>query len=358
MNNDIITSLEQLHNKLQRDAFTKGIPYFGGFELTPRCNLSCKMCYVKFKGSNSEYVSDELSTKQWIRIGEEAVNEGTLVIFLTGGEPLIRDDFKQIYEAYSKLGVRLNLFTNGTLINKEIAKWLSQFPPATVDVTLYGSSEETYNNLCGNKLAYKKTIDGIENLLENKINTRIKTTIVQSNYLDFNNIKSIALSYNVEFLSSNLIHGNRCEGIINIQNERLTPEQIFESEINNNNKYNCDIDNLEKIKLEYINIPAMFCSAGKSAFFVNWQGRLLPCPLFSQPFSQPLLDGFLNSWNIIKQKVKEIPSPKLCSHCDIRMFCPVCPPRLYLETGSFDGQSEYICSLARKKMEVISFNKT
>lgn len=350
---DTSFSLESFHKRLQRDAAQKGIPFMGGFELTPRCNLSCKMCYVKFKGASGNYVSGELSAKQWIKIGKEAVDEGALVVFLTGGEPLVREDFKDIYKAYCKLGVRLNLFTNGTLITKEFAKWLSQSPPSTVDITLYGSSEETYQSLCGYKGAYQKVIEGIENLLENKINTRIKTTVVKSNLADYKEIKAIAKSYDLEFVSSNLIHGNRIEGIDNIKDERLSPDKIFEMDINELDKYNCNVTNFEKFKLENKNLPAMFCTAGKSAFFVNWQGRLLPCALFTEPFTEPLVEGFVNAWRGLGRKIMTIPSPNWCKECSLRVFCPVCPPRLQLETGSFEGHSEYICSLAKQKAKMV-----
>jgi len=169
-------SLQQFHRQLQKKAAEQGVPIFGGFELTPRCNLSCKMCYVKFKGAGPELMETELTARQWIELGRKARDNGTLVVFITGGEPLIRQDFKEIYEAFCRLGFRLTLLTNATLITDELARWLSAIPPASVDVTLYGASGDTYFNLCGARDAYDRAINGIELLLKYGVNTRIKTT--------------------------------------------------------------------------------------------------------------------------------------------------------------------------------------
>ena len=73
------------------------IPVSGTFELTPRCNLNCKMCYIHMSEKEQCAAGKELTTKQWIDIGEQAVSQGMVYLLLTGGEPLIRPDFSEIY---------------------------------------------------------------------------------------------------------------------------------------------------------------------------------------------------------------------------------------------------------------------
>ena len=346
-------SLAQFHKELQMKASEHGIPVFGGFELTPRCNLSCKMCYVKYKRAGSEPDKKELTAKQWIEIGKETRDNGALTVFITGGEPLIRNDFKEIYEAFCRLGFRITLFTNGTLITDAFAKWLSSIPPSTVDVTLYGASENTYLNLCGSAEAYGMTISGIELLQKFGINTRIKTTVVKTNLKDYSLIKEFAHSHKLEFLGSSLIHGNRDTGIDDCVNERLSPEEIYNLEIESVAQYDCKSLDLKNLKESVKNIPALACSAAKNSFFVNWKGELTPCPLFSTPITKPLEIGFEVAWDMLKNKVREIKVPVKCRNCDERVFCPVCPPRLYLETGSFEKHSDYLCELAKSKEKFV-----
>jgi len=354
-------SLQSFHRKLQKTAAQKGIPIFGGFEITPRCNLSCRMCYVKFKGadnnySGNQYAKGELTARQWIELGRAARDAGMLVVFLTGGEPLIRADFKEIYGAYSGMGFRLNFFTNGTLITEEFAKWLSQSPPASVDVTLYGASGDTYLRLCGQKSAYKRTINGIELLLKYNINTRIKTTIVHSNVDDYKEIEKIARDYGLVFLQSSLVHGNRTRGIEDIASERLSPEEMYEYNVETICEYDSSPVDIEKLRKHYKELPPMFCSAGRSSFFINWRGELVPCPLFNEPYGEPLKSGFKNAWEELREEVKKIPGLDECKSCEYRIFCPVCPGKLYLETGKFDGHSDYMCGLAKEKSRL--YNET
>lgn len=350
MNKD--QSLQDFHKELQQKAARLSIPIFGGFELTPRCNLSCKMCYVRRSGLKPH--ESELTAQQWIELGHEAADNGALNVFITGGEPLLRPDFKEIYEAYCKLGFRLSLFTNGTLLTDELAKWLSSIPPATVDVTLYGTSENTYYNLCGVKEAYGMAVGGIELLLENGIHTRIKTTVVKTNLVDYEGIKAFAKSYNVDFLGSSLIHGNRENGIADCAAQRLSPEEIYELDIDNIDEYDCKPVDIDKIKAQFKDLPVMACSAARTSFFINWKGQLTPCPLFEIPYTNPLRVGFKNAWDGLREKITEIPAAKKCQACEKRAFCPVCPPRLYLETGRFDQHSEYLCALADIKEKFVN----
>lgn len=346
-------SLQEFHRKLQVTAREKGIPIFGGFELTSRCNLSCKMCYVQHKGADPGAGGDELSAKQWIELGRAAADQGALVVFLTGGEPLIRQDFKEIYGSFCRLGLRITLFTNGTLITDEFARWLSQIPPGTVDVTLYGAQEETYQNLCGQKGAFQRALNGIELLLKYKINTRIKTIIVKRNVRDYAGIKAIAQSYGLNFSVGSLIHGNRSAGIKAIAKERLSPAEMACFDFADPDQFDCAPVDIDQLKEQYRDLPPMFCGAGKSGFFINWRGQLVPCPLFEKPYTEPLLWGYGRAWDMLREEIKNIPGPAKCKDCDLRAFCPVCPGRLYLETGRFDELSKYVCQLAQKKEEFV-----
>ncbi|MDD4715820.1 MAG: radical SAM protein [Oscillospiraceae bacterium] len=342
-------SLQQLHSELQKEAAREGIPIFGGFELTARCNLSCKMCYVKQKGADAKPCEQELTARQWIDLGQAAAGQGTLTAFLTGGEPLLRADFQEIYDAFCRMGFRLTLFTNGTLITEEFAKWISKIPPSTVDITLYGASDHTYFNLCGMKDGFQKAIDGMERLLQYGVNVRVKTTIVKTNLQDYKAIKSIAESYHLEFLSNTLIHGNREEGIQKCAELRLSPEEMYQINLDTLDEYDRSPIDFQKRKDWIKNLPPMSCTAGRCAFFINWEGKLTPCPLFVAPYTDPLSCGFPEAWRLLREKINEIPAPVKCKTCDKRVFCPVCPPRLYLETGKFNETSEYLCLIAKTK---------
>ena len=347
-------SLHQFLEELQHKALEQSIPIYGGFELTSRCNLDCKMCYVKGSCSKQSLQKQELTAKEWIELGHNAVDNGALAIFLTGGEPLIRSDFKEIYEALCKLGLRITLFSNGTLLTEELVKWLAAIPPSVVDVSLYGASENTYFDLCGFKEAYGRTINGIELLLKYGITTRIKTTIVKANLKDFSAIKDYAKSNNLEFFGTTLVHGNLSNGINFIENIRITPEQFYELCTENKDDYTDDKFEISALKDRYKDLPLMSCSAARTSFFINWKGHFTPCPLFEKPFTEPLKIGYREAWKQLGESINQIPESSKCRSCEKRLWCAACPAKLYLETGKFDSPAEYLCKIADVKKQFAS----
>ncbi|HEY8499074.1 MAG TPA: radical SAM protein [Clostridia bacterium] len=92
---------EKTEKTLAAKAAEKHIPLGGAFELTPRCNLRCKMCYIRMDKRQMDQIGHERTAKEWIALAKEAIEAGTLNLLITGGEPLIRDDFEEIYTAIS-----------------------------------------------------------------------------------------------------------------------------------------------------------------------------------------------------------------------------------------------------------------
>ena len=91
--------LDQIGKYLEQQAYANKIPFKGVFELTARCNFNCKMCYVHRQDS-ALCKSQEKSAEWWIDLGKKAVEQGVVFLLITGGEPLLRDDFPQIYRYF------------------------------------------------------------------------------------------------------------------------------------------------------------------------------------------------------------------------------------------------------------------
>jgi molybdenum cofactor biosynthesis enzyme MoaA len=123
----------------------------------------------------------ELTTEEWIELGKAAVKEGMIYLLITGGEPLLRPDFAEIYAALVQMGLFVSINTNGTLITPEIVEVFQKYRPEKVNVTLYGMSDTTYGHLCGNADGYKKALEGIRMLKEAKIRVGISTTFTSHN---------------------------------------------------------------------------------------------------------------------------------------------------------------------------------
>src|SRR3989338_3811002 len=115
------------------------------FQLTHRCNHRCGHCYVINTCENNRIPYNELNTSDLKKLLREACSLGCMFITFTGGEPLLRDDFEELYVYARRLGLGIFLQTNATLITPRLAKLFSQLSPnGPVRATLYGMSEETY----------------------------------------------------------------------------------------------------------------------------------------------------------------------------------------------------------------------
>ena len=134
------------------------------FELTPRCNFLCNMCYVRLPADEVKTYGRELTAAEWISVAEQARNMGVLSIGLTGGEPLLRADFGEIYEALAQMGFLITLQTNCSMMTDGVMALLDRFPPYMIKTTLYGASDGAYEKVCGVKGGLTRVLDGIKKI--------------------------------------------------------------------------------------------------------------------------------------------------------------------------------------------------
>ncbi len=125
MNCNVIPELNsiELFGPLNAKANKLRISLIGSMELTDRCNLSCKHCYINLPANDRVARAAELSTEEVCRILDEMAEAGCLWLLLTGGDPFLRPDFLDIYTHAKKRGFFLFINTNGTMITQKIADY-------------------------------------------------------------------------------------------------------------------------------------------------------------------------------------------------------------------------------------------
>ena len=115
--------------KLCEKATERLNPINGILELTPLCNMNCDMCFVRLSTQEMQKQGRVRSGEEWISLAKEMCRAGTLFVLLTGGEPLLHPDFRDIYITLKKMGMILTINTNGTLINEEWADFFARYKP-------------------------------------------------------------------------------------------------------------------------------------------------------------------------------------------------------------------------------------
>ena len=346
-----------IKERLQRKAAQAGIPISGTFELTPRCNLSCRMCYVRMSQEEMKPYGRELTAREWIDLGEQATQAGMRFLLLTGGEPMLRPDFPEIYGAMSQMGLSISINTNGTMLRGQVRELLEKRPPGQLNVTLYGPGEETYDALCGNARAFEKTMDTLRWARDTGILLNVNVTVTPWNMDRIAEMEALAEKEN---LRMRLTFYNFPPSRRDTKTEfsRIAPEDVgrmiaqreyrLQGAENLTVRANCITNSVllpDGQTADIVEGDRIRCYAGRSQFWIAWNGEMTPCGMLDAPKTAPLTEGFLCSWEKMKQDTAKIRLCADCVTCKERHTCLNCAAVVRTETGSFDRRPDYMCRL-------------
>lgn len=326
----------------------KRIPLKGSMELTFRCNLRCVFCYCHTPPKLKR--NQELSCSEMYRIIEEITEAGCLNLLITGGEPLVRKDFKKIY-SYAKIkGLLITLYSNGTLIDEEMADFLLDKPPQKIEITLYGMTREVYEKVTQVRGSYDLCRRGIKLLLDRNLPLEFKTTVCTLNHHEVGKIRGFAeghgLQYRFDTMLDPMIDGDStpCQ-------YRLTPEEIVALDSKDPDRS----INLKRLLDRKSQIPdsslVYICGAGESAFHIDPFGKLSMC-LLTRYASYDLKkgtfkEGFYEFFSDLRSQRIADSEASMCAKCDLIDLCTNCPGTSYLDTGSLGSVSNFHCEVAR-----------
>ena len=350
-----------LHSKGTR----LGLPISGTFELTPRCNFNCKMCYVHLSEEEQRRRGNELSADEWLAIAEKARDAGMVFLLLTGGEPLVRQDFRRLLVELKKMGLMVSINTNGSLINEDWLEFFKSEPPSRFNITLYGAGNEAYERLCG-RPAFDRVINNIRALKEIGADVKLNVSLTQYNAAGMAKIYEIAEELETPMqLATYMFPPLRRSNDFIGKNDRFTAKEAAHYSVEWD-KLRFDSEQFEK-RAEAIRkglcIPAedacdgtpgegVMCRAGRSSFWINWQGMMTPCGMMTEPaVSVPEL-GFDEAWAQTKSATAAIRLPSECVSCKYKNSCHACAAMCVTETGKFDGRPDYVCEMTRESVRL------
>ena len=199
-----------------------------------------------------------------------------------------------------------------------------------------------YEVICGYKEGFSRVVENIEKLKQAKLNIVLRTMPIYETLENLDNLLSLMLSFKLPIEYSLYISPRR-DSIDLKEVERLSPKQLLEFQKKFEAKTNVYY---QKKFVDTIN--GFNCSAGKSAFFVNWQGEMSICSLFDFPKIDILKNGFEFAWQKLKDVISKSKKCNDCKDCKLNDFCYVCPAKLYSE-GNIEECSTYLRECARMR---------
>ena len=150
------------------------------WNVTRRCNLRCIHCYSQSR--DIEY-TNELTTEQGRELIDGLAHFGVPVLLFSGGEPLLRKDLPELASYAISKGMRAVISTNGTLIDREMAKRLKEIGLSYVGVSLDGM-QETNDRFRGVKGSFDAALEGMRNCKRENIKVGLRFTINKKNVAD------------------------------------------------------------------------------------------------------------------------------------------------------------------------------
>lgn len=310
----------------QFDSWTKNHqPYIATFELLPNCNFSCIHCYLGVHRQNNSM----LSLEQIKHVLKELQCAGVLQLALTGGECTLRKDFIEIYKYAKELGFVLTVFTNASNITDEILLAFKEYPPFSVEISLYGASEETYEAVTGRRM-FATVMSNIERLYQNGIHFSLKTPLIRQNSQDKPALEEIARRYGLDLRVSFAMSPTIDQELYPVD-FAIDLKTRFEHEINNSIGVETGLDEAdiynpwgEKMDCGEF-VPQFICNPGVSDVFVDYEGNVCPCIAYRNKGRSVFNEPIEEIWKSFHY-LKEIPANPNCKciRCQSRYFCTIC----------------------------------
>jgi radical SAM protein with 4Fe4S-binding SPASM domain len=301
-----------------------------------------------------------LDKEEWAEILRTAADLGALRVRFTGGEPLLREDFEEIYLCARRLGLKVLLFTNARKIDFHLADLFSRIPLLEkIEVSVYGLHTKSYEAVSRSRGSYREFHQGVERLKSHGIPFIVNGTYLPATKNEICEFQSWASqipwmktspAYSVFFdLRSRRDSENKNEVIRSLRPE---PEEGIRIFARDEESY---IRNIIHFCQRYIGPPGehLFpCGAGLSGC-VDAYGRLQPCLSLRHPDTGfdlkrgSMRRAFEEFFPQLRQiKSRNVEYLNRCARCFLHGLCSQCPAKSWSEHGTLDTPVEYLCDVA------------
>jgi radical SAM protein with 4Fe4S-binding SPASM domain len=344
-------------------------PLFGGkgpllghldIELTERCNNACIHCYINLPAGDAHAARRELTAGQWHDILRQAADLGALSVRFTGGEPLLRPDFPEIYLSARRLGLKVTLFTNARLITPELADLFARVPLLRkIEISVYGMRPESYDAVACAPGAYAEFRRGVDLLLARQIPFGVKSVLLPPNRDESDDFEAWAAAipgmdrqpgYSV-FLDLRARRDSLAKNR-RITELRCSPEEGLALMARREDSYRKSTAQFAAGFMAPQGDRLFACGAGEAGC-VDAYGMYQMCMLLRHPdtvydLKQGTLREALTEFfpRLRETRATNPEYLERCARCFLKGLCEQCPAKSWTEHGTLDTPVEYLCQVA------------
>ncbi len=335
------------------------LPLQGNLDLTYRCNNNCRHCWLR-KPPNAVEKKDELSFDEIIRIINDARSLGCREWFISGGEPMLRADFPEIFKYIMAHSISYSLNTNGTLITSQIACLMKK--RGRKMVSIYGADKEIHDWVTRCPGSFEKTMQGLKYLREAGAGFTIQLVLMKDNVHQREKMISLAESLTPSWrFGADWLFLSSCRD--RTRNREIIRQRLPASTIVEMNQedfaYDCsrqqEMNQKEQSPAKENKFLFQSCIESKQDFSVDPFGRMTFCSFIKDPkLMFDLRKGsFREGWDVFLPSLvhKTVGGSEYrgkCGSCRLRNDCRWCPVFGYLERGRYQAKISFLCDLAKK----------
>jgi len=329
-------------------------------ELTERCNNRCVHCWINRPAADKSARKRELSTTALRAILKDAAALGALSVRFTGGEPLLREDFSEIYLAARQLGLKVILCTNARGVTPELADLLARIPPLEpVEITVYGMSQASYEAVSRVAGSHAECCRGVRLLLQRRVRLLVRGIHLPQNEHEREAFEAWAASIpgidraprHTVFLDLRArrddLQKNR-----RIAKLRPGPRESLDILRRDGDAYRRDALRICSRLAGPRGSDLFLCDAGRNVS-LDAYGMLQPCLGLRHPETvYDLKAGSLEDALRVffpRLRRRRAVNPEYlsrCARCFLLGLCDQCPAKSWIEHGTLDTPVQYLCDAA------------
>ena len=322
------------------------------WEITLKCNLQCVHCL----SDSGKAQKNELSNDECLNIIDHLSALKVFQVNIGGGEPFFRNGFMDLLRFSHKKGVVTCVSTNGTLVDRSLAKDLSSLEMLYLQVSLDGATQEINDSIRGEG-TYKKILHGLECLAKEGVKFSVNTVLTKTNFPQLNSLRELARGYGAELRVSRFRPSGRGKGSKSYLGPTKDQLETFAEWLEENSLVRTG-DSFFCLTSERRRTKGLdMCGAAKMTCCISPTGDVFPCAFLQEP---PFLAGnirqspFKQLWDEspVFQGLREL-NIQSCQNCyrfevcrggcpamayhtynDISMPDPECLVNLKLEKGA------------------------
>ena len=292
------------------------LPLKGSIDLTYRCDNHCRHCWL-WLAENAPEQRDELSTDEWREVIDQARALGTREWAISGGEPMLRPDFAEIFDYVTAKATTYSLNSNGTLITPEVAQLLRR--KGSKMIAVYGATAAVYDEVTRNPGGFEALMEGFARLKEAGAGFTVQLIPMKGNWHEWAAMQDLARSLSKHWrVGAPWLYMSACAG--EARNAEIAAQRL---------------DPADAVALDEPDLSGDEPAAA-----------LAPPVADAARLRYALTEAFPR---LRETRATNPEYLRRCAVCFLKGLCEQCPAKSWAESGTLDAPVEYLCEVAHEQ---------